>query len=443
MSSSPAVSLKGVGKYYEIYQKPRQRLWQILWRGRKQFYQEYWACADINLEVGKGECLGIIGRNGAGKSTLLQLMAGTLSPSIGKIAISGRVAALLELGSGFNPEFSGRENVYLNAAILGLSQREITARYPKIVEFADIGDFIDRPVKTYSSGMALRLAFAVMANVDADILIIDEALAVGDAFFTQKCMRFLRQFIASHTVILVSHDINAICSLCSRAILLETGRIKLAGSARAVSQKYLEDQYEERQGQEQMHLAARSSDNRTPIGPLRDMRQDLFNNSHLRNDIELFQFSKEEIGFGAGNGEITDVYLANAAGEKYNWIVGSEIVFLHIVCSIHKPMRSPIIGFLVINSFGQQLFSDNTWLAYREENINLDAGATLEAVFQFQMPILAPGEYYITAALAEGTPENHIQHHWRHEALVFSSHTSSVATGLMGVPMLTIELREK
>lgn len=441
MSSEPVISLKNVGKFFEVYDHPRDRLWQILWHGHKKFYKEYWACADINLNIYQGECLGIVGRNGAGKSTLLQLIAGTLTPSTGTVNVHGRLAALLELGSGFNPEFSGKDNVFLNAAILGLSQEEISGRYAKIAEFADIGEFMDRPVKTYSSGMALRLAFAVMANVDADILVIDEALAVGDAFFTQKCMRFLRDFIASHTVIFVSHDTNAVCSLCTDTILMESGRITLAGSPKDVSQKYLEDLYGGQQ--EEMSLARRQPKQSEPpihVEPVRDMRQDLLNASCLRNDIEIFPFRPNNSGFGTGRGTIENVWLADANGDAYAWVVGGEKVFLHILCVIHAEIHNPIVGFLAANSFGQHLFGDNTWLTYKKQDMFMQAGDRLHAVFGFQMPILAPGEYYITAALGEGTPQNHIQHHWRHDALAFTAHASSVACGIMGVPMFSIEM---
>ena len=176
-SSDPAISVRHIAKFFEMYDKPSHRLWQMLCHGHKQFYHPYWALRDISFDVKRGECVGIIGRNGAGKSTLLQIVTGTLTPSAGKVKIEGRVAALLELGSGFNPEFTGRDNVYLNASILGLTTKEIDERYDAIVKFADIGEFIDQPVKSYSSGMVVRLAFSVIAHVDADILIIDEALA--------------------------------------------------------------------------------------------------------------------------------------------------------------------------------------------------------------------------------------------------------------------------
>lgn len=198
----------------------------------------------MSFHVQKGETIGIIGRNGSGKSTLLQIICGTLTPSGGRVAINGRVAALLELGAGFNPEFTGRENVYMNAALLGLSKAQIEERLDAIFAFADIGGFVDQPVKTYSSGMYVRLAFAVIAHVDADVLVIDEALAVGDAFFTQKCMRFLRAFMERGTVLFVSHDTNAVVNLCTRVVWLDKGRVREIGPAKDVCDSYLEAFYE-------------------------------------------------------------------------------------------------------------------------------------------------------------------------------------------------------
>lgn len=444
------VRMRGVGKFYEIYEKPHNRLFQMICRGRKQFYREYWACRNIDLVVRRGECLGIVGRNGAGKSTILQLIAGTLTPSEGTVEVNGRIAALLELGSGFNPEFTGRENVLLNAAILGLSEREIQECYDKIVTFADIGDFIDRPIKTYSSGMVVRLAFAVMANVNADVLIIDEALAVGDAFFTQKCMRFLRDFIEHKTVIFVSHDTNAVCSLCNRAILMEKGRITLAGTPKDVSQKYLEEIYAEAQGREQVEAVRHVSEERTLELPQaaelshewRDMRLDLFNGSTLRNDIEVFKFEYSDKCFGTGKAVIADVRMTNEAGAPYTWIVGGEKVFLRVRIKALDRIERPIVGFLVNNRTGQPLFGDNTFITYADKPMALDNGDILDTCFEFPMPILQAGEYYVTVSIAEGTQQNHVQHEWRHEAITFVSHSTSLATGMVGVPMLSINMEK-
>lgn len=442
-SDTPAIRIDHISKYFEIYAKPRHRLLQMLCRGRRKFFKEYWALRDVSFTVSPGECVGIVGRNGAGKSTLLQIIAGTLTPTSGSVCVAGRMAALLELGSGFNPEFTGRENVLLNAAILGLTKQEIAARFDDIVAFADIGDFIEQPVKMYSSGMTLRLAFAVIAHVDADVLIIDEALAVGDAFFTQKCMRFLRSFMQEKTVIFVSHDANAVCSLCTRAIFLQNGGIALDGSPGDVTRKYLEEIYEERQGevhripQKAAHMGASFSDLE-----YRDMRADLFNASNLRNDIEVFRFNPASPAFGTGGAAINQVWLADAQNRPLHWVVGGERVRLHVACTARQPIEKPIVGFLVCNKFGQQLFGDNTYLACQNTPVSLQTGESFHAAFAFRMPILAPAEYCMTVAVAEGTPQDHVQHQWMHEALIFVSRSSSCASGLVGIPMLEITLRK-
>ena len=237
------LSVKNVSKCFEMYEKPVHRLYQTLCAGKKRFYKEFWALRDISFEVRKGECVGIIGRNGAGKSTLLQIITGTLAPTTGEVKLKGRVAALLELGSGFNPEFTGKENVYLNGSILGLSKAEIDARYQDILDFADIGEFIDQPVKTYSSGMMVRLAFAVNAFVDPDVLIVDEALAVGDISFQLKCFRKMREFIDSKekVVLFVTHDMGCVRNFCDWVYWLDRGRVKDAGPALGIVDAFTDD----------------------------------------------------------------------------------------------------------------------------------------------------------------------------------------------------------
>ena len=242
MSSDISISVQNISKSFEIYAKPVHRLWQMLFAGRRCFYREFKALQNIDFDVRRGECVGIIGRNGAGKSTLLQIIAGTLRSSSGSCTLSGRVAALLELGSGFNPEFSGKDNVFLNAAVLGFSREQTEARYQEILDFADIGDFIDQPVKTYSSGMLVRLAFAVQVMLDPDVLIVDEALAVGDIFFQQKCFARLKKLTSQGTTILfVSHDIALVKSLCSRAVYLKEGKLAAFGPAAEVCDMYYND----------------------------------------------------------------------------------------------------------------------------------------------------------------------------------------------------------
>jgi ABC-type polysaccharide/polyol phosphate transport system ATPase subunit len=242
MSSELVIGARGLSKAYAIYDRPQDRLKQMLWRNRRRFYREFWALRDVDLDVYRGETMGVIGRNGSGKSTLLQLICGTLTPSAGSVKVNGRIAALLELGAGFNPEFTGRENVFVNGSVLGLSDEEIRDRFDRIEAFADIGPFIDQPVKQYSSGMYARLAFAVAIHVDPDILIVDEILAVGDAAFQRKCMeRFYEIRDRGCTILFVSHEAYQVKTLCERAIYLKEGQPVMYGPADDVVDRYTED----------------------------------------------------------------------------------------------------------------------------------------------------------------------------------------------------------
>ena len=451
MSSEIAIRVENLSKCYQIYEQPHDRLKQSIYprlqrlagKQPKQYFREFWALKDVSFELKKGETVGIIGRNGSGKSTLLQMICGTLNPTSGSIQTNGRVAALLELGSGFNPEFTGRENVYMNASVLGLSMAEIDARYQDIVAFADIGDFIDQPVKTYSSGMMVRLAFAVIAHVDADILVIDEALAVGDAFFTQKCMRFLRTFMKAGTVLFVSHDTGAIVNLCNRSVLLDHGAVVMVGHPKEVAEQYLAKLYETNQDVQGVPIADASTldDAKQTASEYRDMREALINGSTLRNDIEVFKFEpSDESGFGAGGAVVTSVRLLDTDGAPLSWIVGGEDVSLEVRCTANQDLPLPIVGFVFKDRLGQVIFSDNTFLAYLFNTPEAKAGEEIIARFNFRLPVLPSGDYSISPAIAEGTQENHVQHHWVHDALIIRVHSSSVCFGLVGVPMRNMSL---
>ncbi|MDO8412891.1 MAG: Wzt carbohydrate-binding domain-containing protein, partial [Gallionellaceae bacterium] len=356
------------------------------------------------------------------------------------IQTKGRIAALLELGSGFNPEFTGRENVYMNASVLGLSNMEINARFDDIVAFADIGDFIEQPVKTYSSGMMVRLAFAVIAHVDADILVIDEALAVGDAFFTQKCMRFLRNFMTNGTVLFVSHDTGSVKNLCNCAVWLEKGQVIQEGMPKEVCELYLAAFYEAQQGISSTTRFRAFKKNDDTL-PLKDQRLEFINSSTLRNDLQIFKFNPEAASFGKGGALIHEVRLLDENEQQLAWIVGGEKVTLRVIVHAYQDLNSPIIGFYVKDRLGQALFGDNTFLSYRERRIHCQEGHELQADFVFYMPLLPSGDYSITIAIANGTQETHEQHHWIHDAVLFKSESSSVASGLIGIPMLEIKLQ--
>lgn len=252
MSSDLSIKVESLSKCYHIYDKPRDRLKQMLARGEKQFFREFWALRDVSFSVGRGETVGIIGRNGSGKSTLLQMICGTVSPTSGVVNTRGRVAALLELGAGFNAEFTGRENVFLNAAILGVQKEEMEARMEKVLAFSELGDFLDQPVKTYSSGMYSRLAFSIAIHVDPEILIVDEALAVGDARFVAKCMRRIKDIQEQGaTILFVSHDVGSVRTLCERVIWLDKGRMVAQGDVFPVTGRYMEFMFKDEEAEQE------------------------------------------------------------------------------------------------------------------------------------------------------------------------------------------------
>lgn len=454
-----AISVQNLSKCYQIYEIPRDRLKQFFLPGvqrflhikPKQYYREFWALRDVTFQVRKGETIGIVGLNGSGKSTLLKMICGTLSATSGSVTTQGRIAALLELGSGFNPEFTGKENVYMNASILGLSEDEITAKYDAIVEFADIGDFINQSVKTYSSGMYVRLAFAVIANVDADILIIDEALAVGDAVFSQKCMRFLREFKKSGTVFFVSHNSGAVVNLCDRAVWLDKGTVQVIGSAKTVCEKYLAKRYQATHND--VSAKRENSEDNVEVKSLkssesvdkskRDMRMTYINHSNLRNDIRIFDFSKVVNSFGNGGATITYAGLEDVDGNKISWMVGGEAARIVVNAIVHQEGKHLIIGFNLKDKLGQVLIGQNTYLDDCFEPVTAKPGDIVEAIFTFRMPILPKGSYVVDVAIADGSPPNVVQLQWVHDAFTMESITSSIVGGLIGLPFDGIELRNK
>jgi lipopolysaccharide transport system ATP-binding protein len=418
-SEQAVIEVKDLGKRFNLYARPSHRLWQGLFGRWKRWHGEFQALEGVSFAVRRGETVGIVGRNGSGKSTLLQLVCGTLQPTSGTAQVRGRVAALLELGAGFNPEFSGLENVFLNAAMLGLSREQVQARLASIEAFADIGDHIHHPVKTYSSGMFVRLAFAVVAHVDADVLIVDEALAVGDAFFTQKCMRFLRQFKErGGTLLFVSHDAGTVTNLCERAIWLERGRVRASGAAKDVVNQYMAARYvgdvsEAESAADANRLTTGAA---TPVvGP---------------GLIAEIQQMDPSAGFGNGEAVIESVSLTRANGSGASVLRGGESVRLSIAVRAAVTIERPVFGFYFKDRLGQLVLGDNS---DRVQPPPIAAGQSAKAEFNFELPHLNAGDYVVTAALANGDQDTHRMLHWIHEALVFRS-DSRVMHGLIGVP---------
>jgi lipopolysaccharide transport system ATP-binding protein len=411
---------------------------QMLARGCKQYFREFWALKDVSFDIKKGETVGIIGRNGSGKSTLLQMICGTLTPSGGTMETNGRIAALLELGSGFNPEFTGRENIYLNGAVLGLSNKDIDARFNDIAAFADIGDFIEQPVKTYSSGMMMRLAFAVVAHVDADILIIDEALSVGDAVFIQKCNLFLRRFINSGTLLFVSHSMQSVLELCNRVVWLKNGQTRMDGVAKEVVRHYNAYVHQQINVDKIIHVSekaveqpvrvpsAQSTDDSVPGGePV------------VKFSAKVFAFDFSSAYWGTGGASITNIEVLDVNGNLLDAIGGCGFITIRVHCSARVELRHPIVGFSIRNQRGVEIISENTSLGYLDALPPVVApDVEFYADFRFFLPYLPVGEYFLGGAVADRPGgEMHVQHHRRDDALRISVVSSHVVYGMFSMPM--------
>lgn len=370
------------------------------------------ALRDITFDVRKGEAFGIVGANGSGKSTLLQIVAGILRPSSGSIAVEGRLSALLELGSGFSPEFTGRENVYLNASILGLTREEIDAKFETIERFASIGDFIDQPIRTYSSGMVLRLAFAVVAHADPEVLIVDEALAVGDIAFRQRCMLRIHDLRAAGvTILFVSHDSGDVKALCGRCLWLENGSTKMLGETDDVVAGYLSATVQRERARD---LAIHHTATKLPAPRIRDIARPVEGRSR----------------HGNGAAVITGAELDER-----------EPRVLRVVFEALQPLADPIAGFLVRNEKGETIFGVNS----TNEGIllpEMDRGDTQSVEFRWTMPELTAGQYFISIAVSAGTLLDYAVCDYIEDALAFESVRSNVA-GYMRIPCVSVSIRRE
>jgi ABC-type polysaccharide/polyol phosphate transport system ATPase subunit len=358
------VLIQNVAKVFHLYRRPSDRILNLLPFGPKRPHSEFWALRDVSAAIEKGEILGIVGPNGSGKSTLLQIVSGILQPTAGRVVTQGRVAALLELGAGFNPEFSGRENVLINGEILGLARREIERVFPSIAQFAEIGDFIDRPVKEYSSGMYVRLAFSTAIHVEPEILIVDEALAVGDAIFANRCIQKFEELRERGiTILFVSHDLGLIKRLANRAILMLDGRIAAEGSPNDVVNRYIGFVSEQ-----QKHKGVQRGS-----GTLQ---------SSFRH--------------GDGASEIVSVELLSSDSEPCGTVLSGEPIRVRVRARFHHAVSGPMVGILIRNRLGMDVFGTNTRGEQRELG-DFEAGDRLEIEFRFDC-LLAQQEYTLTAA---------------------------------------------
>jgi ABC-type polysaccharide/polyol phosphate transport system ATPase subunit len=401
--SGAAIVVQNLSKCYQIYDRPRDRLAQSLWGGRRKFYREFWALRDVGFELQAGEALGIVGRNGSGKSTLLQLVCGTLAPTEGSVRVRGRVAALLELGSGFNPELTGRENVIMNATILGLTQREIEERFDAIVAFSEIAEFLEQPIKTYSSGMVVRLAFAVAVNVDADIVVIDEALSVGDARFQLKCSKAMDRLRESgKTLLFVSHDGGAIKRLCSEALLLERGRLLVRASPNDTMNIYSKLIADER-GVEAVAADIRALEgSRAPAAAGSQASQDAGAAAAdprvtqlLASERSHKQVTGNEFSYGGELGRIESIVLTDTAMAPRTTFTTGETARLNMLLAVGDVELANTISALVIKDVrGQEIYGTNTFFQ-GQATPAMPAGSRFRATFELALNIM-PGTYFLS-----------------------------------------------
>lgn len=408
MPSDYAIRVRKLSKCYPAQVQPLRQVFRLL-AGRSAPAEScYAALQPIDFDVRRGETLAIIGRNGAGKSTLLQLMCGTLEPTTGTVEINGRLAALLELGAGFNTDFTGRENIYISAAVYGLTRQQVESKIDSIINFAQIGEHLEQPVRTYSSGMFVRLAFAIIAHIEADILVIDEALAVGDVFFTQKCMRFLKNFAKRGTLIFVSHDTLSVTNMCERVIWLEKGAVKQIGPSKTVVNQYLASFYTD-----ETTASSAAPEDQARAG------------THETLPAADNNFTDS---FGLGGGKILRCQLLDESMQPLRTMERAQQLTLLVDCMGIENIERPIIGFFVKNRLGQPVCGANTLNLL--DWPRLLAGEKRRISFRFTLPLLSSSDYTLTIALAAGTQEEHVQHHWIHDIYSFKTSAPLSAHGL-------------
>ncbi len=422
MSSEWAIRLRGLSKKYPVYSRPADKFLELVSFSRRPRHQEFWALRDLDLEVARGSTLGVIGVNGSGKSTLLQLVAGILRPSAGSLEVNGKVAALLELGAGFNPEFTGRENVFMSGAIAGCSRAEMEARFDRIVEFAELGPFIDQPVKTYSTGMFVRLAFAAAIHVEPDILLVDEALAVGDLIFQHRCINRIRRMQQEgRTILFVTHDLQSVTQFCDRAILLDGGRKLEDGHPETVVQRYqaLVVERERRKAGTGEAWIAMAEEEGLPL-------------------VQTIPYVHHR--YGEGGAEILGIILVTPEGRVVSQVKPGEHLRFVVSVRFRKDSANPIVGLTVRDRLGTEVTATNT--SY--EGLQLPpakAGETLSVGFDWTVPAMRPGSYSVSPAVASGNIWEHVIEDWIDNAYIFNIVETGLVYGQMRWPFRALYRR--
>ena len=417
-----------ISKCFRIYRHPLDHLRELLSFGKRRFHEPFWAVKNVDLTVERGCCLGIIGENGSGKSTLLRMIAGVIRPTNGEIAVQGRISALLELGAGFNPQFTGRENIFLYASILGFTDAQTRERIPAIEKFAEIGEFVDRPVKTYSSGMFVRLAFAVAIHMDPDILIVDEALSVGDTFFQQRCIRRIQALKTQGvTIIFVSHDLSAVRSLADRVIWMEHGRARMEGNTDEIVSKYLGAMVT-RGRQEVMGEEAAGK----PIETLPEL--ELSDEALTRLPRFISHIANIDHRYGSGRAKVQGIGVFGKDGAAVSAVVQGDRICIRISVECVEAVDQPNVGFMLRNRLGEDVTGTN--LIY--EGMQLPralSGQRLSVDFIMDLPFLQAGFYYLSPAVADGSLNQYDMCDWIENACAIEVIPRTITYGHLRIPM--------
>jgi lipopolysaccharide transport system ATP-binding protein len=399
VSNDIAISVRNVSKKFRLFASPSARLAEALHPFRKSYHHEFWALRDVSFKVERGEVLGILGQNGSGKSTLLQIICSVMQATEGSVDARGRLSALLELGAGFNPEFTGRQNVMLNGSIMGFSRKEMQHRMPQIEAFAEVGEFFDQPVKTYSSGMSVRVAFAAAIHIDPEILIVDEALAVGDAKFQHKCYARIENFKAENkTIILVTHDIGQITSHCDRAILMNKGRLVMDGKPRDVVDRYIETIF----GDDDPIPDKANNADESHAGPVAIDHSNI-EFADNKGIEERRSYCKNEVRFGDRRAEIVDCVIESGGVWDPTQINFGDRINIYVKLR-YSAKFAPLFGFGIKTLAGIEAYGSNTFMQHIP--VPASTPGTLQRIrFSFSAP-LRPGDYFLDVGVAEmdGTP---------------------------------------
>ena len=410
---TPAIEARNVTKMYRVYPAPKDRLKEILLLNRRRFHQEFWALEGVSFDVRRGEVFGIVGPNGSGKSTLLEIVTGTLEPTGGQVVTQGRIATLLSLGAGFNPEFTGRENVFLHGEIMGLSRAEVARSVPEVERFAEIGEFMDRPLKTYSTGMSLRLAFAAAIHVEPEILVVDEVLAVGDAIFVNRCVKKFEEFrCRGVTVLLVTHDVGLVKLLCDRAMLLYRGRSLALGDPSEVVNRYNGLVLERQREFAEAHPPS------APEQPVVQTSGDSEPSGHPEPMLYSFRH-------GDGQAEVVRAELLNGAGKSARAFCSGETMQVRVEVRFREPHPRPVVGIMIRTRIGMEVYGTNTELEQAGPG-PAARGESIEVIFEFACRLTAQ-EYTLTVATQshDGT-----SHDWLDDVLAFQVVDTRRAAGV-------------